>query len=246
MTPRRISSVLRPGVLLVALAAAADAATLSLNDTTFTAGTGPAITAGFTGHTGGSASDWIGIYRRGVVPDGDPVATWWSYVDGTQSSGSANAAGPFSVINNADLGEWTAHFLANDGYGHVPGISTVDFEIVPAPGITIAPVAAAFELGESVQIDWSGNLGFVTNDWIGIYHQGETPGTNASVTYQYIDAASGFRTFTDLEAGTYDIYLLANDGYYELASSSFEVVPEPAAPILCIAGLSALAVRRRK
>jgi len=76
----------------------------------------------------GSATDWVGIYPRGIVPDGDPGSTVWLYVNGTQTAGVALVDG--SVTFNAPnlfAGEWTAFFLANDGYTQIlPG---VDFEV---------------------------------------------------------------------------------------------------------------------
>lgn len=224
----------------------AGAATLTLNGASFEAGSNPTITASFSGHSGGTTSDWIGIYPQGVVPDGDPTATEWAYVDGTQATGSWDLDGIFANPTNAHLGTWTAHFLSNDTYNHVPGVSEVDFNIVPAAGITFSADQAIYELSETVNINWAGNAGVTSTDWVGVYAAGATPGVDFSLTYQYATTASGSAGFTGLAAGDYDIYFLANDGYYQMGQTSITVVPEASGSILAMAGLLLLAVRRRR
>lgn len=228
------------------LSAGAGAATLTLNGTSFEAGSTPTITASFSGHSGGSVQDWIGVYPQGVVPDGDPTATAWEYVDGTQATGSWDLDGIFANPTNAHLGTWTAHFLSDNGYTHVPGVSEVDFDIVPASSITFGSDQATYDLGETVNINWSGNAGVTSTDWVGVYAAGATPGVDFSLTYQYATTASGSAGFSGLAAGDYDIYFLANDGYYQMGQTSITVVPEASGSVLAMVGLVILAVRRRR
>ncbi|WP_193213474.1 PEP-CTERM sorting domain-containing protein [Luteolibacter marinus] len=236
---------------LVLAAATSQAATLSLNGTSFEAGSGAAITASFSNHTGGSATDWFGLYPQGEVPDGNPPATAWDYVDGTQSSGSLDV-GSFSrgggfTLNNAYLGNWTVHFLANDTYGAVAGTAGGwNFTVTPAAGISLVPGKSEYQIGETINLAWAGNAGWVSTDWIGIYQAGELPGSEPSVVYQYTTGTGGNLDFAALAPGQYDAYLLANDGYTPISQTSFAVVPEPSLAALGLLGLGLVSFRRNR
>lgn len=71
-----------------------------------------------------------------------------------------------------------------------------------------------------------------TNAWIGIYHQGEKPGTGAgtveSTVWGYTEGASGEMTFKLAEADEYYAVLFADGGYTELSPRiSFYAGPKP-------------------
>jgi hypothetical protein len=109
---------------------------------------GETIVTSWTGST--SSKDWIGIYPRGEVPDGNPVSTAWGYVTG--ASGSRNFTTPAPI----GVGEWTAWMLANDGYGVMPGTSAVDFSVVnPNPQITAFTASTNFATGTPVTLSWT-------------------------------------------------------------------------------------------
>ncbi len=63
----------------------------------------------------GNAKDWIGIYPKGEIPDGNPSSTVYKYTDGTTTGtpGIAEGTIEFASLNQ---GEWTAFLLENDGY----------------------------------------------------------------------------------------------------------------------------------
>jgi phospholipase C len=58
-----------------------------------------------------------------------------------------------------------------------------------------------------------------TKNWIGIYRSGVTPGSTASLAWQYVTNGGGTATFatSGLAAGSYAAWLLYNDGYSVLA-----------------------------
>jgi len=58
-----------------------------------------------------------------------------------------------------------------------------------------------------------------SKNWIGIYRSGVTPGSTASLSWQYVTTGSGAATFatSGLAAGSYAAWLLYNDGYTSLA-----------------------------
>lgn len=71
-----------------------------------------------------------------------------------------------------------------------------------------------------------------TNAWIGVYHQGETPGTGAgtveSTVWGYTQGASGEMTFKLTEADEYYAVLFADGGYTEISPRlSFYAGPKP-------------------
>jgi len=111
-----------------------DPPSLTLDKSTYTSG--EPIVATFANGPG-NISDWIGIYEDGVIPDGDPPATCWYYVDGTQTAGPTaptdgsvtfdTGAGPTWPLPE---GEYDVFFLANDGYGILDG--PIDFSVIPA------------------------------------------------------------------------------------------------------------------
>lgn len=134
-------------------------ATFQLDKTSYAPG--EAIVASWIGST--STKDWVGIYPRGVVPDGDPVSTTWGYVTGASGSRSFNTPSPVG------LGNWTAWLLDNDGYGVKPGTSPVDFAVVnPLPDITAFTASSNFSGGAPVTLSWTvTNPGQVTSLTLG-------------------------------------------------------------------------------
>jgi hypothetical protein len=121
-------------------------ATFQLDKTSYAPG--EAIVASWTGST--STKDWVGIYPRGIVPDGDPVSTTWGYVTGASGSRSFNTPTPVG------LGNWTAWLLDNDGYGVKPGTSPVDFSVVnPLPEVGTFTSSTNFASGSPVTLSWT-------------------------------------------------------------------------------------------
>ncbi len=235
-----------------AFATLSGAATLTLNGSTFTSGSGDSITAAWTDVT--NARDWLGIYPAGATP-GNP-STAWFYFNGNQSapaaaisSGSLTLPGRFAdPLDNRALGTWTAHILEDDGY---TSLSSFDFTVVPAAGITVSTDQSIYQPDDTITVTWGGNIGATPQDWIGIYRLGEipgpsdTPGTSLSTAWTNIPAdAVGDIDFDGLEPGTYDVYLFGYSGYHQLAQTSFQVVPEPSS--VALLGFSALAALRRR
>jgi hypothetical protein len=73
-------------------------------------------------------------------------------------------------------------------------------------------------------------------DWLGIFAQGDAPGSATLITYQYVDGqAAGRIDFTeDLPAGDYYVSLLTDDSYDEVSDrANFSVVDGavPAGPV---------------
>jgi hypothetical protein len=78
--------------------------------------TGEAITITFTNGPA-NPKDWIGIYKEGEIPDGDPASTAYLYVDGTQGGAAGVANGSVTFATGlANAGNYVAFFLLNDGY----------------------------------------------------------------------------------------------------------------------------------
>lgn len=191
-------------------------AALTLSKKVYAPGEG--ISATFVGGPG-NAKDWIGFYPNplpdGGAPDGSPGSTDWAYVSGSRTAGPPGTIN--GTLNFASLptGLWSAYFLASDGYTQI--VPKVDF-YVGAKAI-LAPGKAAYDVGETVRIDFSSAPGGA-KDWVGIYKVGETPGgATPSAQWSYTDAGetSGFREFSGLPKGYYYATFMVDGGYLEIA-----------------------------
>ncbi|MDP2541309.1 hypothetical protein CSC81_02155 [Tenacibaculum discolor] len=113
---------------------------------------------------------------------------------------------------------------------------------------SVSPSKTTYLPNEAITINFSNGPGN-SKDWIGIYHQGDTPGFISSIDWLYVNGQksatqklkNGAVTFTSglPNTGTYDVYFLKNDGYTVLASSSFTITTEsPACPPISQSGWS--------
>ncbi|MFM1558157.1 MAG: endonuclease/exonuclease/phosphatase family protein [Roseibacillus sp.] len=135
------------------------AAGMGLAQTTFTLdqavyAPGQDIVSSWTGGPG-SATDWVGIYPRGTVPDGDPGSTIWLYVNGTRTATSGLVDGSLTFASpGLPAGEWSAHFLANNGY--TPIATKVDFEVADVTIIqSFGPDHQFIDEGLPITLNWS-------------------------------------------------------------------------------------------
>ncbi|GAA5123385.1 hypothetical protein JIN84_11315 [Luteolibacter yonseiensis] len=216
------------------VAPAPTAVAFSLNKTSYP--TGEAITATWSNRTPASANDRVGIFPRNANP-ASTAATLWVHTSGTQTPGSALAAGSVTFgTPGLAIGNWTAHFLDADG---TTSLANFNFSITaPLPAFTLdKPV---YQLGESIKVTWSGRTGPSATDWVGIYPSsmsGVPDGSPASTIWAYMGGtqtagtplAEGTFTFTNpgLPKGNWTAYFLANDGYQILGTVQFTVANSP-------------------
>lgn len=211
----------------------------SLNRTEYEPG--ETITATWSGRTDGAATDWIGIYPRGIAP-GSVASTRWNYVNGTRTPAAPLEAGSVAFVNpGLSIGAWTAFFLANDGYTIV---GSVDFATV-GDRDTLGSFSlnkAVFPPGAPITASWVNRTNPVATDWIGIYPRnlaGVPDGSPGSTIWLYVNGTqnattplgTGSVTFTapGLPVGEWRAYFLLNDGYEALATFDFQVTPPPIA-----------------
>lgn len=116
---------------------------------------GESMTVTWSGRTGPSATDWVGIYPRNLsgVPDGSPGSTIWNYTSGTGTAGMPLADGSFTFTNpGLPKGDWTAYFLAADGYQI---LGTFEFSVANSPRILGFTADHAFlDDGGPIALSW--------------------------------------------------------------------------------------------
>lgn len=102
----------------------------------------------------------------------------------------------------------------------------------PDPDPTVSLNKNEFVPGETITVSYTGTSG---KDWIGIYHKDGVPGSgNPSLVWKYASEGGQpngtltFDTSTLSQLGFYDVVLLADDGYEELARVTFELTETPA------------------
>ena len=86
------------------------------------------------------------------------------------------------------------------------------------PSGTLTETVASLAKGATITFSYTATPATPKN-WIGIYEEGQTPGAEASTTYQYAPDASGTVTFStaSLTPGTWVAYLLYDTGYEVMA-----------------------------
>jgi hypothetical protein len=151
----------------------------------------------------GLADDWIGIYQLGQTPGG-VGSTQWHYVTGPAG------VMQFTNLSGVTPGMYFAAFFTNDGYTEVAPRDT--FYLGPIP--SLASDSTHYHLGSPVKITYTNCPGF-TNDWVGIYKVGNTPGPVPSTLWQYSSGTNGQLIFNGLPKGYYFANYFLTDGYTE-------------------------------
>ncbi|GAB3617917.1 hypothetical protein GCM10027416_24740 [Okibacterium endophyticum] len=222
--------------LLPASAAYAAGSTLTLSATV--AEQGETITVDYTTDAPDS-KNWIAIYRASDgTPDGNPASRAYAYAPLEQGRVS------FTLTASTFLpGEYRIYFLAQDGYGALTepvALTVADPDSAPEPepepepdpaasGITLS--SSEVHRGDTLRVDYRTSDPSQTN-WIGIYRESDgTPDADpGSRIWSYAPEEEGTVSFPiSLSAGSYLVYLLADDGYEQLtAPVPFTVLPDPA------------------
>jgi len=144
------------------------------------------------------------------------------------------AAGPSTTLDSKIVGEngpYSEITVTPWPSDHRAVVSTFRAQLAPTPnlsnGATFITNKPAYVQGEQVLTTYTGASG--SKDWIGIYQTGVTPGIgNPSIIWTYTSTGTqpnGTISFdtSNLTAGTYDAVLLIDDGYVELARTTFTV-----------------------
>lgn len=182
---------------------------------------------------GFGATDWIGIYKKGVNPGSAEPA-----LKLTVPKDSSTVE--FSALS---LGEYVIYLFCCNG-------TTIkaksEFKVV-GPG-TPALVTSAFSFGKNEPIEFIYNdPNFESGqgtDWIGIYNPGDIPGPSVrSMIWSYLTTANGKETYSvpypngtwpednpniPLVPGEYVAFLFCCDAYTVYATTTFTITEFPA------------------
>lgn len=155
-----------------------------------------------------SSTNWIGVYPHGVTP-GSQAATDWQYAPGTSGSVTFTA--------NYGVGSYDVYYLYNNGYTVLAGPVGLTLASTSPPTLTTS--TPSIRNGAQITFSYSTPAATTSStNWIDFYPPGVTPGSQASIAWQYAPGPSGSVTFTaKYGKGTYDVYYLYNNGYQILA-----------------------------
>ena len=174
----------------------------------------------------GNAKDWVGLYRPDMTP-GDVGSLKWAYVSGSSTAGEGVTDGTITFAGGLNAGSYVARFFENDGYTQIA--DAVAFTVINPPGV--AASKAKYTPGESITVSFSDGPGN-PKDWIGVYRPDMVPGEVGSLVWAYVSGTKtagegltdGSVTFENgMAVGDYQAIYFENDGYGQLASTTFSV-----------------------
>ena len=167
----------------------------------------------------GIEKDYIGVYEQGT-PAGSNLWTY-KYFGGLASGTTVidgldgNSGAPNQLPDT--IGAYYLAMYTNDSYTQVSNI--VEFNIDTITSVFLDQYI--INVNESFEVYYAGAPGNAL-DWLGIYVDGDEPGSQTSYTYEYIDGnTSGSQSFSIADGGHYYVNIFENDGYEELADRVF-------------------------
>jgi len=107
-------------------------------------------------------------------------------------------------------GQYFIAYFEDDGYFELT--ERIAVFVLSEPRLVLDK--AGYSPGEQIGVHYSGAPA-LTNDWIGIYKQGELPGEIPSTLWSYTSGQSGDLLFDGLEEGYYFTAYFLNNGYTE-------------------------------
>jgi hypothetical protein len=174
----------------------------------------------------GNPKDWVGLYRPDMTP-GDVGSLRWAYVSGTTTAGEGLTDGAITFAGGLPAGSYVARFFENDGYTQIANAAA--FTVVNPPGVSTHK--AKYTPGESITVNFSDGPGNPA-DWVGLYRPDMTPGDVGSLVWAYVGGTTtagegltdGSVTFANgMAVGDYKAIYFENDGYGQLANTTFSV-----------------------
>lgn len=147
----------------------------------------------------GNATDWVGFYQPGNIPDGEPGSITWLYTNGTGTGGGALTEGTLTFpAGSLAAGDYALWFLANDGYQALAGPVTLT---ITKESAALAWVTPEFRRRHAVAgTAYTGKISAYTSDpgftfgrvsgpeWLTVSASGELGGTPT-------EDDAGFNTF---------------------------------------------------
>ncbi|SFS00658.1 Phosphoesterase family protein [Dyella sp. OK004] len=129
--------------------------------------------------------------------------------------GSSVSYNHFHVGRTIEQALGLASLTANDTYA-APINDAFAPAAPPPPAPTLSTTTVTVPQGGRIVFDYAttGAKQSTTN-WVGIYNAGNTPGSQSSITWQYVPTANGNVAFdtSALSPGNYTAWYLYNDGY---------------------------------
>jgi glucose/arabinose dehydrogenase len=209
-------------VRLAASEALTVAANLSFSVMPTSVPMGGTVTATWSGISAPTATDWIGLYAAGAP---DTAYIEWIYVSCSQTPTSPASSGscPFTMPSGLAFGPYELRLFSNNGFVRVAASA---FTVTSNASLSVNPTSVP--RGSSVTATWGGIQGPSPTDWLGLFAP-QTPNT-AFITWVYVSCsqtpgtaqAAGSCQFVippGLNPGTYELRLLANNGFVGLAVS---------------------------
>jgi Putative Ig domain len=202
------------------------------------------ITTSWSGIAVPSATDWIALYVPGTP---NTAHIEWVFTSCSQTPAQARSSGscPFVVPSNLPPGTYEVRLLANNGYtalatsasftvtatsGGVPPASLPPASLPPSSGGTqINASPGTVSRGTPITASWSGVAVPSATDWIGLYVPGTPNTSHIDFVFTSCSQAPGqavssgscpFVVPSNVAPGTYEVRLLANNGYTALATSA--------------------------
>ena len=187
---------------------------------------GGTLTATWNGITSPTSTDWIGLYQPGAA---NTAYIDWIYVSCSKTPGSPRASGscPFAVPASLAPGTYVLRLLASDGFSQLSTSNNITVTSNGNPTLTASPTSSP--PGGMLTAAWNGIASPSSTDWIGLY----LPGTanTAYIDWIYVSCSktpgnslpSGSCPFfvpASIASVTYELRLLANDGFTSLVTSN--------------------------
>jgi hypothetical protein len=203
--------------------------TISLKVSPTSASAGATVTVSWSGIAAATANDWIGLYRSGTE---DTAFIDWSYVSCSKQPASARPSGscPFLLPDALAFGGYEFRLFADNSFDRL-AISN-PLTLSASTSLIVSPTSIV--AGGTITASWNGIPAPAEDDWLGLYRPGtasteyldwvyvscaKMPGTPRAAGSCAIVVPDG------LLAGTYELRLLANNGFSVLAiSNTFMVV----------------------
>ena len=203
-----------------------DTAGVTLSESPTTVATGGTITATWSGIATPTARDWIGLYTPSA---GNTSYIDWIYVSCSKTPGSARASGScsFVVPTTVAPGTYQLRLFANDGFTHLA--TSNSFTVAVPGGVTLSESPTTIARGGTITAIWNNIANPTPTDWIGLYIP--SAGNTSFIDWIYVSCsktpgsarASGSCSFvvpTTVAPGTYQLRLLASDGFTLLTTSN--------------------------